>query len=285
MLARLSRRLMCQNLLRQISVVARGVALRIVLEHARALDRGLGELDRLADPGFEDELAEVLLEDLHRLLGVDGPRVEHRRQDPLDLDAGVEVLPDHLKRVLKLHEAAHREVLALHRDDHLVRGGERVHGQQPEARRRVDADEVVVILDAVEAFCSDRSRPICVLIAISAPARSIEATATSISRLRITSRIEWSLTNTSYIDFSTESGSIPWLIVRLPCGSMSTASTRCPASAKATARFRVVVVLATPPFWLANAITSARLTSGWAGGSAGRGGAAGASLPIAASCG
>ena len=29
-------------------------------------------------------------------------------------------------------------------------GGERVHGQQPEARRSVDADEVVVLLDRVE---------------------------------------------------------------------------------------------------------------------------------------
>src|SRR3979411_1916871 len=36
---------------------------------------------------------------------------------------------------------------------------------------------------------------------------------------------------------------------------MSTHSTRWPSSAKAPARFSVVVVLATPPFWLANAIT------------------------------
>ena len=38
---------------------------------------------------------------------------------------------------------------------------------------------------------------------------------------------------------------------------MSTHSTRWPVSANATARFRVVVVLATPPFWLANAMTLA----------------------------
>ena len=38
---------------------------------------------------------------------------------------------------------------------------------------------------------------------------------------------------------------------------MSTHSTRCPSSAKAAARFSVVVVLATPPFWLANAMTLA----------------------------
>src|SRR5947209_828484 len=44
-------------------------------------------------------------------------------------------------------------------------------------------------------------------------------------------------------------------MVRLPWGSMSTQRTRCPVSANATARLSVVVVLATPPFWLANAIT------------------------------
>src|SRR3954463_13788727 len=46
-------------------------------------------------------------------------------------------------------------------------------------------------------------------------------------------------------------------MVRLPCGSMSTQRTRCPFSAKATATFKVVVVLATPPFWLAKAMTLA----------------------------
>src|SRR3954463_4167211 len=50
---------------------------------------------------------------------------------------------------------------------------------------------------------------------------------------------------------------MPCDIVRLPCGSMSTQRTRWPSSTKATARLRVVVVLATPPFWLAKAITLA----------------------------
>ncbi len=107
----------------------------------------------------------------------------------------------------------------------------------------------------LNAFSSERSRPIIVDMAISAPARSIDAQAMSISRLRITSRIEMWCTSTSYIDFSSVSGSMPWDIVRLPCGSMSQHSTRCPSSANATARFSVVVVLATPPFWLASVIT------------------------------
>src|SRR3954470_17917852 len=121
------------------------------------------------------------------------------------------------------------------------------------------------------AFCSERSRPIWVDIAISAPARSIELQATSISRLRMTSRIETRFTSTSYIDSSSESGSIPWLIVRFDCGSRSTHRTRFPFSAKATARFSVVVVFATPPFWLANEITWAfgpplDAACGWASG-------------------
>src|SRR3954454_9514117 len=44
-------------------------------------------------------------------------------------------------------------------------------------------------------------------------------------------------------------------MVRLPCGSRSTARTRSPFSLRATARFRVDVVLATPPFWFANEMT------------------------------
>src|SRR3954464_14397241 len=126
-----------------------------------------------------------------------------------------------------------------------------------------------------KAFWSERSRPIWVDIAISAPARSIDEQATSISRLRMTSRIETRLTSTSYIDSSSESGSMPWLMVRFDCGSRSTHSTRLPFSAKATARFKVVVVLATPPFWLANEITMAF----------GPATAAGAEVPCEAACG
>src|SRR3954468_24852280 len=46
----------------------------------------------------------------------------------------------------------------------------------------------------------------------------------------------------------------------LPCGSRSTTRTRLPCSARATARFTVVVVLPTPPFWFAT-----QSTLGWSG--------------------
>ena len=73
----------------------------------------------------------------------------------------------------------------------LSRCRQRVDREQPEARRSVDEDEVVVVLDLLQrASAAERSRPIIEAIAISAPARSIEAQATSISRLRTTSRID-----------------------------------------------------------------------------------------------
>ncbi len=77
----------------------------------------------------------------------------------------------------------------------------------------------------------------------------------STSACWMTSSIGRRWTSTSYIERSIESGLNPWLMVRLPCGSRSTTSTFSPCSLNATARFSVVVVLATPPFWFANAMT------------------------------
>ena len=101
--------------------------------------------------------------------------------------------------------------------------------------------------------------------ASSAPARSIEATARSTSRRSITSEIGIFRTSTSNIDVSIVSGFSPWLMVRFPCGSRSIRRTRYPISLKATPRLRVVVVLATPPFWFASAITRVPVAARGAG--------------------
>ena len=87
----------------------------------------------------------MLLEDLDRLARVQRPAVVHRRDDPLDVHARVEVLAHHRERVLELDEPAQREVLALHRHDHAVGRDERVDRQQAERRRRVDEDVVVAV--------------------------------------------------------------------------------------------------------------------------------------------
>src|SRR5260370_31800431 len=56
---------------------------------------------------------------------------------------------------------------------------------------------------------------------------------------------------------------MPSPVLALPCGSRSMTSTRCSAAASAVARLTAVVVLPTPPFWLATAMMRARrMTSG-----------------------
>src|SRR5215210_5453982 len=102
-----------EHLLRELPVRRCGVPRRVVLEHRAAFDRRLGVTNGLLDARLEDELAEVLLQDLDRLAGVQGPAVEHRREDSLDLDVRVQVLPDHRERVLELDEAAKGQVLTL----------------------------------------------------------------------------------------------------------------------------------------------------------------------------
>src|SRR6266508_1944715 len=97
-----------ENLLRQVAVGVRSLAARVVLEDGRALHGRLRIPDRLLDLRVEDEVAEVLLEDLDRLARVQRTAVEHRRQDAHDLDVRVQVLADHLERVLELDEPAER---------------------------------------------------------------------------------------------------------------------------------------------------------------------------------
>ena len=53
----------------------------------------------------------------------------------------------------------------------------------------------------------------------------------------------------------------PKLIVRLPCGSPSIRSTFFPACARPIPKFAQVVVLPTPPFWLAMAMICVFMTS------------------------
>src|SRR3954451_13119794 len=141
-----------EHLLRKLSVGLRGIPARVVLQDGGALHRGLRIANGLADLRVEDEISEVLLQDLDGLARVQRPAVEHRRQDPLDLDDGVQVLPDHRERVLELDQAAQREVLALHRDDHARRRDQRVDREQPERWGRVDQDVVVGALDLREGL-------------------------------------------------------------------------------------------------------------------------------------
>ncbi len=60
--------------------------------------------------------------------------------------------------------------------------------------------------------------------------------------------------STSQLPFSTADFSTPQPMVALPCGSRSMSSTRRCVAASEAARLTAVVVLPTPPFWLAMAM-------------------------------
>src|SRR5215208_5801608 len=62
-----------EHLLRQLAIGVGRRAGGVVLEHRHALHRGLREPNRLPDARAEHAVAEVLLQDLYRLLGVQGP--------------------------------------------------------------------------------------------------------------------------------------------------------------------------------------------------------------------
>src|SRR6185437_15276481 len=80
----LARFLAIEHLLGQVTVHLGCLARRFVGEHRGALDRGLCEAHRLADPRQVDDVAEVLAQDLVRLARVRDPLVVHRRNDAHD---------------------------------------------------------------------------------------------------------------------------------------------------------------------------------------------------------
>src|SRR5260221_6555975 len=141
----LARFLAIEHLLREVAVHAGGFAGRFVGQDRNALDRRLGEANRLADPGLVDEVAEVLAQDLVGFTRVRDALVVHRRNDAEDRDLRVQVLAHHRERVLELHETAQGEVLRLHGDEDAGGSDECVDRQQAERRRGGDEDEVVVV--------------------------------------------------------------------------------------------------------------------------------------------
>src|SRR6266576_3800486 len=84
-----------EHLLRELAVGLGGASAGVIFEDGGALHRGLRVANGLANLGVEDEVAEVLLEDLHRLARVQRAAVVHRRKDPLDADVRIQVLADH----------------------------------------------------------------------------------------------------------------------------------------------------------------------------------------------
>jgi hypothetical protein len=76
--------------------------------------------------------------------------IEHRQQDPLDLEPLVQSPSDALERIQELAHALESEEFGLDGDEHRIGGRQRVHGEEAEARRAVDDHVVPTVADRSE---------------------------------------------------------------------------------------------------------------------------------------
>src|SRR5690625_2649557 len=92
--------------------------------------RGVGELHGPGDDGGEDLVPERLPHPLQHLPGVQGARVEHRREDAVGGEPRVEPVPDLLDRLDEERHPAQRAEFGLQGDDLPVGECEGVYGVQ-----------------------------------------------------------------------------------------------------------------------------------------------------------
>ena len=187
----------------------------------------------------------------------------------MDAQARVERRAHLLDGLEQLAQALEREELALQRHQHGVRGRHRVDGEEVQRRRAVDQDvgerrRSCGSGDCMEGVGRPREgagrRSCSAAISSSTPSRSsVDGATQSRGHRRVGSTdLAERRRRRSGRRRSRPSRllrSMPRPVDALPCGSRSTISTRSPIAASAVPRLMAVVVLPTPPFWLARAST------------------------------
>ena len=197
--------------------------------------------------------------------------VVERGQQAEDPQVPVELEADRVDDLDEVVQALHRVELRLDRDDHAVGGDEPVDRQQAEVRRAVD--QHVVVLDdrlahrlAQDRLAAERREQLA-LGAGEVDVRRRDVDARGLGRQDdLVHRRAAVREDVGHRLARSVLRLMPTPAVRFACGSMSTSRTLKPSSASAPARLIAVVVLPTPPFWLAIAITCVKgVTSGFAG--------------------
>src|SRR5688572_21321810 len=112
---------MSKNLLGQLQVRDGARGLQVVEEYRAAMARRLSQANITRDHGRE-RLAPQMLVNLGLDLGGEaGAPVEHRKQDPLDRQPGIQALLDHVDGPDQLRQPLHGVVLTLEWDQYRVR--------------------------------------------------------------------------------------------------------------------------------------------------------------------
>ena len=84
------------------------------------------------DDGFEDLVTEGLHQVGHHFPAVKGPRVVHRGEHAVDLQARIEAVLNLVDGFHEQRDGAQGEEFTDERDDDAVGGGQRVDGEEPE---------------------------------------------------------------------------------------------------------------------------------------------------------
>ena len=233
-------------------------------EDALALGAGLLGPDRMWNLGAKhlDFAAVGFAQQGGDLFGKIGSVVHHRQQDAVDLELRVQLPLDLVDGGQQLFQSLGGQILRLDGDYDPVGGGQRVDREHSQGGLAVDEDMGILSLHRVQilpqmvsrlmAFTRDTSMPESWMSAgmrstpsgwcrMPSPGRS-----GSSMRMRpiASERVKGSLSGCG----------LPRLMVRLAWGSASTSSTFFPACASPMPKLAQVVVLPTPPFWLATAM-------------------------------
>ena len=105
------------------------------------MTRSLGETDASRHYGVKDEIPKMISDFFRDLLRKPGAAVGHREKESGDHQTLVQSPTHKLDRTQELRKTLKSVVLALHRNEHPVRSGERIHRERTERRRTIDEDE------------------------------------------------------------------------------------------------------------------------------------------------
>src|SRR5438046_10389573 len=118
------------------------------MEHDRlAMTGRLGEPHVPRYDSLENLPGEIALDLVPDLERETRPTIEHRQDDSIDPEAGIEPLPNQLHGLEQVSEPLERIELALKRNDHPIGSDQGIDGQEPERRRTIDDDVVVTAVD------------------------------------------------------------------------------------------------------------------------------------------
>ena len=194
------------------------------------------------------------------IVGQADARIVHGPQQPLDLQRRVEQLADALDAVHQVGQPLQRVVLALHGDDHAVGGGQRVDGEHRQRRRAVDEDVVVVLADRRQRVAQ------AIFLHVHFQQHHFRGGQVAVGRQQLVAAVFGELHGLGEVALAGEhvvDGVLQVVLVDAAAGGgvalgiRSSRRTRRLVATREAARLIQVVVLPTPPFWLAIANTLA----------------------------